>query len=226
MTARAAAGAEQSTMTDLPGLLLAATIWVYWTCVGTMAVRVRRRTRKMSGIVPTQRIEQLMWLVWIPLVAAWMTLPYLAATRSGALWGLPEFARHGPYEALRWGAAAVGVVCLALSIECWLRMGKNWSMAVTPDQSTELVTSGLYGYIRHPIYALSIALMICTVFVAPTAPVFAMAAIHVALMLAKAGNEERFLAQRHGQTYRDYCSRTGRFLPRLQVDPKQADSAR
>jgi protein-S-isoprenylcysteine O-methyltransferase Ste14 len=213
-------------MKDLPGLLLAATIWAYWICVGAMAVRVRRRTHKMSGIVPTQRVEQMMWLAWVPLVVAWMTLPYLAVNHSNPPWGLPEFARQAPYEALRWAAAAIGVACLALSIECWLRMGKNWRMAVTPDQSTELVTSGLYGYIRHPIYALSIALMVCTVFVAPTVPVLAMAAVHVALMLAKAGNEERFLAERHGQAYRDYCSRTGRFLPRMQIDSRQAGSSR
>lgn len=209
-------------MKDLPGLLLAATIWVYWTCVGAMAVRVRRRTRRMSGIVPTQRIEQLMWLVWVPLVGAWMTLPYLAATRSGVPWGLPEFAQQAPYGALRWAAAAIGVACLALSIECWLRMGKNWRMAVTPDQSTELVTGGLYGYIRHPIYALSIALMLCTIVVVPTVPVLGITVIHITLMLAKAGNEERFLEQRFGNAYRNYCSRTGRFLPRMQADTRQA----
>lgn len=213
-------------MKDLPGLLLAATIWVYWICVGAMAVRVRRRTRRMSGLVPTQRIEQLMWLAWVPLVGAWMTLPYLAATRSTTPWELPEFARQAPYGTLRWAAAAIGVACLALSIECWLRMGRNWRMAVAPDQSTELVTSGLYGHIRHPIYALSIALMICTLIVVPTVPVFVMAVIHVSLMLAKAGNEERFLEQRFGDVYRDYCSRTGRFLPRAPSQARPAGRSR
>jgi hypothetical protein len=39
-------------MKDLPATVLAATIWTYWVCVGVMAVRVRRRTRKLSGVVP------------------------------------------------------------------------------------------------------------------------------------------------------------------------------
>lgn len=195
--------------------MLSVTIWTYWFCVGAMAVRVRRRTRSMSGIVPTQRLEQFMWLAWVPLVIAWMTLPYLAATRVGSPWGLPEFARHGSYASLRWVAAAVGLVCLALSIECWLRMGRNWRMAVSPGESTELVTTGLYGYVRHPIYALSMLLMLCTLVVAPTPLVGMMAALHISLMLAKSRNEDRFLAERHGATYRSYCRRTGRFLPRL-----------
>jgi protein-S-isoprenylcysteine O-methyltransferase Ste14 len=212
-------------MKDLPGFVLAATIWAYWICVGVMIVRVRRRTRKLSGIVPKQRLEQLMWIVWIPLVAAWMTLPHLAATGSGAPWALPSFVREGPYPALRWAGAAAGLLCLALSIECWIRMGKNWRMAVTPDQRTDLVTTGLYGYIRHPIYALSILLMLCTVVVVPTVPVAIMAAIHVSLMLAKARNEERFLAGLHGAPYVRYCRRTGRFFPRLRAGDSEPDGA-
>ena len=40
-------------MKDMPCIVLAATVWAYWICVGAMIVRVRRRTRKLSGIVPS-----------------------------------------------------------------------------------------------------------------------------------------------------------------------------
>lgn len=202
-------------MNDLSAIVLSATIWVYWTCVGVLAVRVRRRTRKLAGIVPSQPLEQVMWLVWVPLVTAWMALPFLAATRTAAPWALPTFAHEMPYLALRWIGAGFGLVCLALSIECWRRMGKNWRMAVAPDQKTELVTTGLYRYVRHPIYAVSILLMLCTVVVIPTGPVIVMAAIHITMMIMKARNEERFLLGVHGAAYAQYCRRAGRFLPRL-----------
>jgi protein-S-isoprenylcysteine O-methyltransferase Ste14 len=201
-------------MRDVPGLVLSLTIWAYWLCVGVLAVRMRRRTHKLAGIVPSQPLEQMMWLVWVPLVTAWAVLPYLAATRTGLPWGLPESVRQPPYSLLRWTAAGVGVACLLLSIACWRRMGKNWSMAVVPGQSTELVTGGLYSRIRHPIYALSMLLMLCTMVVAPTPAVVAMAAVHIALMIVKALNEERFLSEVHGARYNDYCQRTGRFVPR------------
>jgi protein-S-isoprenylcysteine O-methyltransferase Ste14 len=204
-------------MRDLPCIALAATVWAYWGCVGTMIVWVRRRTRKLSGIVPVQRVEQFMWLIWVPLVAAWMILPYIAAMPVGPPRGLPDFAREAPVTALRWVAVTVGFACLALSIDCWLRMGRNWRMAVTPDQQTDLVTTGLYGHVRHPIYALSILLMLCTVAVAPTVPIAVMAVTHVVLMVVKARNEERFLSERHGASYRLYRERTGRFMPRLRA---------
>jgi protein-S-isoprenylcysteine O-methyltransferase Ste14 len=204
-------------MKDLPCIVMAATVWAYWACVGAMVVRVRRRTRKLSGIVPSQRLEQLMWIVWVPLVIAWMLLPYLAAGSTGTPWKLPAVAREMPMLVLRWVAAAVGLVCLGLSIHCWLRMGRNWRMAVAPDQQTELVTTGLYSLVRHPIYALSILLMVCTVVVAPTVPVLSMALIHISLMLTKARNEERFLAERHGAVYLRYMQCTGRFVPSLRT---------
>jgi len=210
-------------MKGLPCIVVAATVWIYWSCVVAMSIRVRRRTRRLSGIVPVQRGEQLMWLVWVPLVLAWMVLPFVAARSSSAGWALPAFAGEMPWLALRWLAALLGLACLALSIECWLRMGKNWRMAVTPDQQTDLVTSGLYGRVRHPIYALSILLMLCTLVVVPTLPVAVMAAIHIGLMVIKAHHEERFLAGRHGERYRRYLQRTGRFLPRLGAAAGDAD---
>ena len=202
-------------MKDFPATVLTATIWTYWFCVGVMAVRVRRRTRKLSGVVPKQRLEQFMWLIWVPLVFAWMALPYLAATGARAPWGLPGFAGEAGFLLLRWIAALAAVACLALTIECWIRMGKNWRMAVTPDQQTELVTSGLYGRIRHPIYALSILLMACSALIVPTLPMALVAVVHIALMLVKARNEERFLLAAKGEAYARYCRRTGRFIPRF-----------
>jgi protein-S-isoprenylcysteine O-methyltransferase Ste14 len=213
------------TMRDLPCIVMAATVWAYWVCVGAMIVRVRRRTRKLSGIVPSQRLEQFMWIVWVPLVAAWMLLPYVAAGSTLAPWQLPPWARELPYGALRWLAVAVGLGCLGLSIHCWRRMGRNWRMAVAPDQQTELVTTGLYRLVRHPIYALSILLMVCTWLVVPTLPVALMAVVHISLMLAKARNEESFMVGRHGAAYRSYMQRTGRFVPRLRAWAGARDDA-
>ena len=202
-------------MSDFPAMVLAVTVWAYWFCVGAMIVRVRRRTRKLSGIVPSQPLEMVMWLIWVPLVAAWATLPYLAATRPVSSWALPDFASRMPYGLLRWAAAGVGLVCLWLSIRSWLRMGRSWRMAVAPDQVTELVTTGPFARVRHPIYALSMLLMVCTAVIVPTLPVWVMAGVHLSLMVAKAHNEERFLKGVHGAAYEAYCRRTGRFVPRF-----------
>jgi protein-S-isoprenylcysteine O-methyltransferase Ste14 len=203
-------------MGDLPLVLLTATIWTYWIAVGAMIVRIRRKTHRLVGLVPEQRVEQFMWLIWVPLVAAWNVLPYLALTHVSAPFGLPDFAREpGVYAALRWGAAIVALLCLSVTAKCWTRMGKDWRMDVSVEKPAALITDGLFRYIRHPIYAFSMLLMLCTAAIVPTAPMVAVALTHVVLMNLKARNEERHLLANHGDAYARYVARTGRFVPRV-----------
>jgi len=202
-------------MTDAPLVILIATVWAYWIGVGVMILRVRRHNQKLVGLVPEQRVERFMWLVWVPLVVAWMFLPYAAVTRSDPLLTLPDFARgNGVYAALRWAAAAVAVLSFAATVKCWLRMGKDWRMDIG-ERKTDLITDGLFAQIRHPIYAFSMLLMVCSALILPTLPMIAIAVTHLALMNLKARNEEEHLARVHGESYRRYVARTGRFLPRL-----------
>jgi protein-S-isoprenylcysteine O-methyltransferase Ste14 len=88
-------------------------------------------------------------------------------------------------------------------------------MAVVPGEKTELVQTGPYALVRHPIYALSMALMLCSALVIPTLPMIAVAMVHVLFMALKARSEEQSLLDAHGESYADYCRRTGRFFPRL-----------
>jgi protein-S-isoprenylcysteine O-methyltransferase Ste14 len=201
---------------DVPGWVLTLTIWSYWLGVGVMIVRVRRHTRKVVGVVPEQRLERFMWLIWVPLVAAWCALPWLALHRGDAPWALPAFARGSElYGAARWLAAGVAVACLAVTVKCWARMGKDWRMAVTAEKEGVLITDGMFSRMRHPIYAFSIALMLATMVIVPTVPMLAFGVVHVGLMIVKAHNEERHLLARHGEAYARYLAGTGRFFPRL-----------
>jgi protein-S-isoprenylcysteine O-methyltransferase Ste14 len=199
-----------------PALLaIAVTVSAYWTGVGAMVVRVRRHRHKDAGLVPQQKRERAMWVVWIPLVALWIALPWLALTRSGGLLGLPAVAHAEPaFLALRVIAAVVGVACLLATARCWKRMGDDWRMDVSSDH-TALITDGPFRRIRHPIYAFSILLMLCSAIVLPTLPMLIVALVHVTLMHAKARNEEAHLAAVHGEAYVRYVARTGRFVPRL-----------
>jgi len=201
-------------MPDVPLLALIAIVWAYWLIVGAMVLRLRRKNRKLVGLVPEQRVERYMWLVWVPLVAAWMFLPYAAATRSAGVFALPSFALDAGYAPVRWFAAAVALSCLLASIDCWRRMGDDWRMDIGA-RKTALVTEGLFRRIRHPIYAFSMLLMVCSALIAPTLPMIAIALVHLALMNVKARNEERHLTAVHGDSYSQYVARTGRFFPRF-----------
>jgi len=162
-----------------------------------------------------------MWVIWIPLVAAWIAMPFVARAQdpvSHPLIGLPEFARSIPaLGAVRVAAVLAAITCLALSVRCWRHMGKRWRMGVEPATDAKLITNGPFSKVRHPIYTLSITLMVCSVLIAPTPIMLLLAIVHITLMHLKARNEEVFLLNVHGDSYRDYVRKTGRFLPRFRT---------
>jgi protein-S-isoprenylcysteine O-methyltransferase Ste14 len=201
-------------MPDIPLLLLALTVTFYWGRVGSMVYKARRRSNDLAGLVPEQPQEKRVWLVLVPLIGAWIVLPWLALQRRSGLLALPAFAVEPPYALARWLAAAVAVGALYFTIQCWRRMGKDWRMDMSEKNRSALITDGLYERVRHPIYALQILLMACSAVVLPTLPMLAIAVVHVAIMTMKARNEERHLLSLHGQAYADYVARTGRFVPR------------
>jgi protein-S-isoprenylcysteine O-methyltransferase Ste14 len=180
-----------------------------------MVMRVRRRTGKVVGLVPEHRFERLLWLIWVPVVAGWIAVPWATLDKSAAVPALPPLAVREPaYVALRWIAAILAVIALAATIKCWVHMGKNWRMDIGLEPKTELIVDGFFARVRHPIYAFSILLMLCSAVIVPTAPMLLIAAAHIVLLNVKARNEELHLLQVHGDTYAHYLARTGRFLPR------------
>jgi protein-S-isoprenylcysteine O-methyltransferase Ste14 len=202
-------------MNDLPISITVFTICAYWVGVGIMIVRVKRHSRDISLLSPAQPLERLMGLVFLPIVALWIAVPWLAQSGNGAVWALPEFAQQSSaYAAARWVAAFVAVACLIATARCWAHMGKDWRMAVAVGEKTNIITDGPFRRIRHPIYAFQVLLMICTVVVVPTLPMLAVAVAHILWMNLKARNEERHLLETQGDDYAAYMQRTGRFFPR------------
>ena len=108
----------------------------------------------------------------------------------------------------------LAVAALVGSWICWKRMGKSWRMGIDPNESTQLIVSGPYGYVRHPIYALSSLLMIGAVLVIPSPLMLGLAVIHLTFLQWEARREERHLLAVSGPQYAAYRARVGRFLPR------------
>ena len=203
-------------MSDLPATIVAATVWTYWLSVLSLVVRSHLRFRTAAGAVPQTSHDKRMWRLWVPVILLWQVLPLLGAESAAGLWGLPELARQaGIVQATRLAAAAIGVLALAGTFPCWLGMGSDWSMAVVPGKACRLIKSGMFARVRHPIYALSILLMLATMVAVPTPAMIVVGLVHVGLLYGKARSEENYLHGVHGRDYAAYCQVTGRFLPRF-----------
>lgn len=113
-------------------------------------------------------------------------------------------------------AAAGAVFCIAgLVFATWARvvLGRNWGMPMTLHGDPELVTSGPYHYVRHPIYTGLTAMWIGSSLVYPhfTLP----GAVIIAYSLFSALREERDMEQRFPETYPEYRKRSKMLLPFL-----------
>jgi hypothetical protein len=140
-------------MADGPSTVAMYSVWAYWLGVLLMTVRVRLQGASSAGMVPKQPLERLMWIVWVPVIAAWIVFPWLSIHRSSPPWLLPDPALVEPaWYALRWVAAGLTVACLIGTIFCWRWMGRSWRVGVDADQQIELITTGPFSGVRHPIY--------------------------------------------------------------------------
>ncbi|HEX9139836.1 MAG TPA: isoprenylcysteine carboxylmethyltransferase family protein [Steroidobacteraceae bacterium] len=108
---------------------------------------------------------------------------------------------------------AVGAL---LAIAARTRLGGNWSAAAVIKEGHELVSSGPYAWVRHPMY--------CGAFLAAAGTAFASGELRgvIALPLLltgfwlKARAEERLLEQEFGARYDAYRHRVpGRILPAI-----------
>jgi protein-S-isoprenylcysteine O-methyltransferase Ste14 len=206
-------------MPDLPATLIATLVCSYWAIVLLKLAVVRWRQHKTGALIPRLSTERRIWPVWIAAIVAWHAIPLFATIHWGRWYGLPDWALSVTVLPIRWGAALIGLGCFVATVHCWVVMGRNWSVAVLPGQTKQLVTNGPFALVRHPIYALSILLMLCSVVAVPNLILAVAAAVHITLMRRKAQIEEQFLAGEFGDAWQVYASYTGRFLPRPTTTP-------
>jgi protein-S-isoprenylcysteine O-methyltransferase Ste14 len=195
---------------NAPCLAVGIILLIYWARVARMAWKMRRKTGRAANFIPIEPLGKALRLLWQPVVIAWIILPLAASFIS-----VPRVA-FVPLifcSILQWIGVAIALFCFLATRSCWRRMGKSWRMGIDPNEKTELISTGPYAYVRHPIYSLSSLMMIATVMVLSSPVMIGIAVVHIALLQWEARREERNLSRIHGPQYDQYCSRVGRFLP-------------
>ena len=136
-----------------------------------------------------------------------------ASTGFGPLWiSLPA---TSPL-ALGEGAAVAALMLLALGLftAAARAMGANWSIVARMREGHELVTAGVFSYLRHPIYTAMGCFLIAMAIafgheygLIPGLPLFALGTG------IRIREEERLLRGEFGAAYDAYAGRVKRFVP-------------
>jgi len=103
---------------------------------------------------------------------------------------------------------------IALAVWARLHLGSNWGMPMTQRAEPELVTSGPYRFVRHPIYSGLLTAMLGTALVNNLFGLIVVAVL-VAYFYYCGIVEERNLTATFPTAYPEYKSRTKMLIPFL-----------
>ncbi|MBM7095944.1 isoprenylcysteine carboxylmethyltransferase family protein [Bacillus sp. H-16] len=163
------------------------------------------RDRKPSGSTKREK-RSFYWIV----AALVFTIGASVMSREGSFLVFPETT----------GMHLSGLVVYALGVALryWgiLELGKMFSRDVAVESSVDLVSSGPYRKLRHPLYT---AIFLCVagiaLFMGSIIGLLSIAVTVVPALLFRMIIEERMLAGELGNGYKSWCQKRYRFIPYL-----------
>jgi protein-S-isoprenylcysteine O-methyltransferase Ste14 len=198
---------------SLPDLTAGILITAYWARALRLAYKMKKQTGNAANFSPPETLGRRIRMLWRPLVALWIAHLFVNAF-TGQL-HLPYLLRPlAPHPIVAWLAVAIIALCVGATLACWKRMGKSWRMGINPDEKTQLIVTGPYAYIRHPIYAIQSLMLLATMALLPSPLMLAACVLMLTFLQWEARREEKYLRLHHGAAYEEYCQRTGGFVPR------------
>ena len=176
----------------------------------------------------------LVWIAWFAswiIAAAWSSRPaakprlrreleYRVITAIGGY--LLFFPRALIFQAASWSACSglgwimVAVVLAGLAFTWWARLhlGLLWSSGITRKPEHQVIDSGPYRVVRHPIYTGLILAVIATAVIRGRLQGIVGVVLVIAGFVIKARLEEQFLREQlGGESYGAYAGRTPMLLP-------------
>ncbi|MGA8154434.1 MAG: isoprenylcysteine carboxylmethyltransferase family protein [Terriglobales bacterium] len=111
----------------------------------------------------------------------------------------------------------IALTWAGIAFAIWARhtIGANWSGRVTVKVDHQLIQSGPYAFVRHPIYSGLLAANLGAALVIGRWRCLVAMVIFLAEMTRKASKEEGFMVTEFGERYQEYRLRTGFLVPRL-----------
>jgi protein-S-isoprenylcysteine O-methyltransferase Ste14 len=185
---------------------------VYWAAIfAEMMIRApisrkQRKEAKSERRVSTQE-KTLLGLLFLAMF-------FLPLTYSATNW--LDFAN---YSLPIW-AGWLGVILILLALLVFWRshadLGLNWSPTLEIRTEHKLITNGIFGYIRHPMYASQWIWVIAQpLLIQNWLAGFLDLFVFIAFYFLRVRAEEKMMLDTFGDEYREYMNKTGAVIPKF-----------
>jgi protein-S-isoprenylcysteine O-methyltransferase Ste14 len=114
-----------------------------------------------------------------------------------------------------WLGAAITVAGLLFAVWARVHLGRNWSRSVTIKEGHELITTGPYGVVRHPIYTGILTGFLGTAIAISQVRGFIVVVLIFFVFWLKLRMEEQWMRSQFGETYAAYARQTAALVPYL-----------
>jgi len=114
-----------------------------------------------------------------------------------------------------WVGAAITIAGLLFAVWARVYLGTNWSRSVTIKQDHELIATGPYAMVRHPIYTGILTGLLGTAIALSQVRGFLAFALFFVAFWLKLRMEEQWMRSQFGETYVTYAHRTAALVPYL-----------
>ncbi len=182
-------------------LRLSGVLWaVYLAGFAVNHLRVRRRGEHRERRLRTARSSEI-----------GMALQFASVSLA--------YAWRRPQEAAGWlafASAALALGAILLNHYALAHLGRQWRLRAVIGEDHELVETGPYRWVRHPVYTAFFLMLAATISMVSDWRGGALAAVLFVLGTEiRIRAEEKLLVERFGRRYLDYRARTPAWLPPL-----------
>lgn len=113
-------------------------------------------------------------------------------------------------------AAVLSISCVYLTMSAIKELGKQWSLEARLVEGHDLVTTGPYSLVRHPIYTAMLGKLIATgIVISHWAVLIAAVAVFLIGTFIRTRFEERLLSDAFGDRFAEWRSRVPGLIPFL-----------
>jgi len=170
---------------------------VYWVWASRHAKPIERRESIGSRLLHVLPLLLAVGLLWSK------RIPVALLNERLFPWAPWEF----------WIAALITAAGLLFTVWARVYLGRNWSGVVTIKQGHELIDTGPYALVRHPIYTGLLVAFIGSAMALGEWRGLLAVLIAWAALWRKLRLEERWMTERFGEQYVAYCQRVPALVP-------------